>query len=175
MVAALSAAARLGILIKNVADIELAAKINAFVFDKTGTLTSGKLAVSRLAPQEGVTPAELLHIAAAFQVDVIEVIGHTDERPVSGGVSNLDRELPWVMSGGGAVGLLQPADNAGLGLARALAVVKVLSSDPRLHGFQVLPLSGAQLIGTDGRLTRGDGQGDVRERRRIEIRMRKSG
>jgi Cd2+/Zn2+-exporting ATPase len=51
MVAALSAAARLGILIKNVADIELAAKINAFVFDKTGTLTTGKLVVSRLAPQ----------------------------------------------------------------------------------------------------------------------------
>lgn len=67
MVAALSAAARLGILIKNVADIELAAKINAFVFDKTGTLTSGKLAVSRLAPQEGVTPAELLHIAASAE------------------------------------------------------------------------------------------------------------
>src|SRR6185312_11114035 len=44
MVAALSAAARLGILIKNVADIELAAKINAFVFDKTGTLTTGQLA-----------------------------------------------------------------------------------------------------------------------------------
>jgi Cd2+/Zn2+-exporting ATPase len=67
MVAALSAAARLGILIKNVADIELAAKINAFVFDKTGTLTSGKLAVSRLAPQDGVTPAELLHMAASAE------------------------------------------------------------------------------------------------------------
>src|ERR1051326_3127581 len=58
MVAALSAAARLGILIKNVADIELAAKINAFVFDKTGTLTTGQLAVRRLAPLHGVTPAE---------------------------------------------------------------------------------------------------------------------
>jgi Zn2+/Cd2+-exporting ATPase len=67
MVAALSAAARLGILIKNVADIELAAKINAFVFDKTGTLTSGKLAVSRLAPHEGIQPAELLRIAASAE------------------------------------------------------------------------------------------------------------
>ncbi len=67
MVAALSAAARLGILIKNVADIELAAKINAFVFDKTGTLTTGKLAVSRLAPQDGVQPAELLRIAATAE------------------------------------------------------------------------------------------------------------
>ena len=60
MVAALSAAARLGILIKNVADIELAAKINAFIFDKTGTLTTGQLAVSRLAPLGETKPAELL-------------------------------------------------------------------------------------------------------------------
>jgi Cd2+/Zn2+-exporting ATPase len=67
MVAALSAAARLGILIKNVADIELAAKINAFVFDKTGTLTTGELAVSRLAPLNGVTPAELLRITATAE------------------------------------------------------------------------------------------------------------
>src|SRR5499427_7111500 len=67
MVAALSAAARVGILIKNVADIELAAKINAFIFDKTGTLTTGELAVSRLAPLNGVTPAELLRIAATAE------------------------------------------------------------------------------------------------------------
>jgi Zn2+/Cd2+-exporting ATPase len=67
MVAALSAAARLGILIKNVGDIELAARINAFVFDKTGTLTSGKLAVSRLAPLGETAPAELLRIAASAE------------------------------------------------------------------------------------------------------------
>ena len=67
MVAALSAAARLGILIKNVSDIELAAKINAFVFDKTGTLTTGKLAVSRLAPLGEIAPAELLHVAASAE------------------------------------------------------------------------------------------------------------
>ena len=67
MVAALSAAARLGILIKNVADIELAAKINAFIFDKTGTLTTGELAVSRLAPLGDIKPAELLRIAASAE------------------------------------------------------------------------------------------------------------
>src|SRR6266404_3468307 len=67
MVAALSAAARLGILIKNVADIELAARINAFIFDKTGTLTTGELAVSRLAPLDSVSPAELLRIAASAE------------------------------------------------------------------------------------------------------------
>jgi len=67
MVAALSAAARLGILIKNVADIEAAAKINAFVFDKTGTLTTGQLAVSRLAPIGETKPAELLRVAASAE------------------------------------------------------------------------------------------------------------
>jgi Cd2+/Zn2+-exporting ATPase len=67
MVAALSAAARLGILIKNVADIELAARINAFIFDKTGTLTTGRLAVSRLAPMDALKPAELLRLAASAE------------------------------------------------------------------------------------------------------------
>jgi Cd2+/Zn2+-exporting ATPase len=67
MVAALSAAARLGILIKNVGDIEAAARINAFIFDKTGTLTTGNLSVSRLAPVDGTTPAELLRVAASAE------------------------------------------------------------------------------------------------------------
>ena len=40
-IAAVAAAARLGILVKNVSHLELAAKIKAFVFDKTGTLTEG--------------------------------------------------------------------------------------------------------------------------------------
>jgi flagellar motor protein MotB len=116
----------------------------------------------------------LLEIADSYDVDVIEVIGHTDEQPVNGRASNLDRALSSVTSGGSGAGILQWADNAGLGLARALSVVERLSADPRLRSFRILPLSAAQLIGIDGRLTRFDGHGDVRERRRIEIRMRKS-
>jgi Cd2+/Zn2+-exporting ATPase len=67
MVAALSAAARLGILIKNIADLELAARLNAFVFDKTGTLTTGRLSVARLSPVAGTTPSELLQLAASAE------------------------------------------------------------------------------------------------------------
>ena len=67
MVAALSAAARLGILIKNVGDLELSARINSFIFDKTGTLTTGQLFVGRLFPAEGVKPAELLRLAASAE------------------------------------------------------------------------------------------------------------
>jgi Cd2+/Zn2+-exporting ATPase len=57
----------LGILIKNVGDIEAAARINAFVFDKTGTLTTGQLAVSRLSPIGEIKPAELLRLAASAE------------------------------------------------------------------------------------------------------------
>ncbi|HCE43010.1 MAG TPA: hypothetical protein DET40_05645 [Lentisphaeria bacterium] len=67
VVAALAAAARLGILIKNVSYLELAAKVRAVIFDKTGTLTEGTLSVVRLAPAEGIQPADLLQIAASIE------------------------------------------------------------------------------------------------------------
>ena len=50
MVAALSSAARLGVLIKNVSLLEVAGRITAIVFDKTGTLTTGQLYVTKLEP-----------------------------------------------------------------------------------------------------------------------------
>ena len=67
MVAALSAAARLGMLIKNVVDFETAGRMTALVFDKTGTLTTGRLYVTKLTPAAGVDPAELLAEAAAAE------------------------------------------------------------------------------------------------------------
>ncbi|MHC4192570.1 MAG: heavy metal translocating P-type ATPase, partial [Planctomycetota bacterium] len=67
MVAAISASARLGVLIKNVADLEVAGKITAMVFDKTGTVTTGRLYVTKLTPAEEIEPAELLTLAAAAE------------------------------------------------------------------------------------------------------------
>jgi Cd2+/Zn2+-exporting ATPase len=67
MVAAISASARLGILIKNVADLEIAGRMTSMVFDKTGTLTTGRLYVTKLTPADGVEPAELLSVAAAAE------------------------------------------------------------------------------------------------------------
>ncbi|MBW8015295.1 MAG: cation-translocating P-type ATPase [Planctomycetes bacterium] len=67
MVAALSAAARLGILIKNVSLLEIAGKITSVVFDKTGTLTTGQLYVTKIEPAEGVDPADMLSLAASAE------------------------------------------------------------------------------------------------------------
>jgi outer membrane protein OmpA-like peptidoglycan-associated protein len=135
---------------------------------------SAELTPGFAAELRTVVVDRLLEIADSYDVDVIEVIGHTDEQAVNGRGSNLDRALAAVTAGTSGAGVLQWADNAGLGLARALSVVERLSADPRLRNFRILPLSAAQLIGTDGRITRWDVRGDVRERRRIEIRMRKS-
>lgn len=67
MVAALSCAARLGILVKDVSSIESARGITAFVFDKTGTLTTGELSVTRMMPAPGIEGAELLAVAASAE------------------------------------------------------------------------------------------------------------
>jgi Cd2+/Zn2+-exporting ATPase len=67
MVAALSAAARLGILIKNVSLLEIAGRMTAVVFDKTGTLTTGQLYVTKLEPADQVEPAEMLALAASAE------------------------------------------------------------------------------------------------------------
>jgi len=67
MVAALTCAARLGILIKDVGMLQLARELTAFVFDKTGTLTTGELSVTRINAAPDVDGAEILSFAAAAE------------------------------------------------------------------------------------------------------------
>jgi flagellar motor protein MotB len=121
------------------------------------------------------TSRQILEYIKKYDVDVIEVVGHTDERPI--GVrqfSNLDRDLPSVLTNSVGVVSLIPADNAGLGLARAVSVVSVLRQSPLLADYKFIPLSGAQLINTDETLAISGSPEDVQQRRRIEIRLRKS-
>ncbi len=69
IVAAVAAAARLGVFIKDVSHLELAARIRSFVFDKTGTLTDGLLSVVKLVPFGEVSPAEMLKLAASAEAN----------------------------------------------------------------------------------------------------------
>ncbi|QDU04400.1 Cadmium, zinc and cobalt-transporting ATPase [Gimesia chilikensis] len=63
MVAALAAATRKGILIKNAKFLEALTEVDSVIFDKTGTVTLGKLQVLSLATNE-VSESELLAAAA---------------------------------------------------------------------------------------------------------------
>jgi flagellar motor protein MotB len=120
------------------------------------------------------TPEEILKNIKLYDVDVVEVVGHTDEQPLGLRSSNLDRELPSVLTNAAPVATLQPADNAGLGLARAVSVVSVLRQVSALGNYKIIPLSGAQLVNTDETLAVNSQPLDVKQRRRIEIRLRKS-
>jgi Cu+-exporting ATPase len=60
------AAARAGILIKDVESLERAHRVNAVIFDKTGTLTEGRPKVVDLHTLEGEEP-ELIRLAASTQ------------------------------------------------------------------------------------------------------------
>ncbi|MCJ8330075.1 MAG: cation-translocating P-type ATPase [Lentisphaeria bacterium] len=67
MVAALSAAARLGVLVKNVSDLEKLAKVNAIIMDKTGTVTKGELGIQKMAACETISATELITLAASAE------------------------------------------------------------------------------------------------------------
>jgi len=113
MVAALSAAARLGILIKNVSLLEIAGRMTAVVFDKTGTLTTGQLFVTKLEPAEGVEPSEMLRVAASAE--------QMSKHPAAKALVNLAKEAN--------VSLEAPADFKeipGKGVTAAVASAQVM-------------------------------------------------
>lgn len=64
MIAALSAATRRGILIKNSKFIEELTEVDAVVFDKTGTLTEGELSLTECRPAGDTTEEELILTAS---------------------------------------------------------------------------------------------------------------
>ncbi|MBU4527321.1 MAG: heavy metal translocating P-type ATPase [Hoeflea sp.] len=67
LVAGTGAAAKAGILIRDIETLERATDIRAIAFDKTGTLTMGAPEVSWLYPVGGVSDTDLLRLAAALE------------------------------------------------------------------------------------------------------------
>ena len=66
IVAGLSRAAKLGILIKGGKAIEILAQVRSLVIDKTGALTHGQAQLVSVRATEGMTPDELLRIVASL-------------------------------------------------------------------------------------------------------------
>jgi flagellar motor protein MotB len=118
---------------------------------------------------------QVLALIKRYNVDVVEVVGHTDEQPIrSSRASTMDTQAVSAMAGQTSIQNLIPSDNAGLGLARAIAVANALKGTGKLDQVKVLPLSGAQMIMPGDKLTDGSEAGDASSRRRIEIRVRRS-
>ncbi|WP_414529816.1 flagellar motor protein [Nodularia chucula] len=113
-----------------------------------------------------------------YNINVVEIIGHTDGQPNGNVTSNLDINLEKVVAGSLSVGKLQAGSNADLGLMRALSVVRVLrdiqEKESRLRGLSFRAYSAAQLILPNGQFASIARQEDV-TRRRIEIRFTRLG
>lgn len=157
MVAAISASARLGILVKNVADLEIAGKITAMVFDKTGTLTTGQLYVTKLTPADGTEPAELLSLAASAE----QMSKHPAARALQNVVrqANLNLKQPDDFTETPGKGVTAKVDSANVIVGRAtfLQEQNIDTSnieDPALHeeqGFSTLYIAkNSQCIGWIG-------------------------
>lgn len=66
LISGLSRAARLGALVKSGGALEALAKVRVAVLDKTGTLTRGRAELLELRAVEGISPDELLRLAASL-------------------------------------------------------------------------------------------------------------
>lgn len=77
IVAGLSRAAKLGILIKGGKAIETLARVRALVIDKTGTLTIGHARIVEIKTADGMTADELLAIAASLDQASKHIIAQT--------------------------------------------------------------------------------------------------
>lgn len=135
MVAALSCAARLGILIKDVSSIEIARNLNAFVFDKTGTLTTGELSVTQLAPAPGVDGVELVKVAASAE----QMSKHPVARAVTAVArkANVSLSEPTAFEEVSGRGVRATVDGAGVLIGRSTwlreqGVNMDIMNDPRL-------------------------------------------
>ena len=111
-----------------------------------------------------------------YNVNVVEIIGHTDGQPLGRRTSNLDKELEKVANGISPAKALTAGSNTDLGLMRALAVVvelqRLQKEDGRLKqvkGFRAY--SAAQLTLRDGNFAKSNERNADSKRRRIEIRF----
>ncbi|MES1022054.1 flagellar motor protein [Gloeocapsa sp. BRSZ] len=112
-----------------------------------------------------------------YQINVVEIIGHTDGQGNGNATSNLDQNLEKVANASIPVSQLKAGSNADLGLMRALAVVRVLhdlQSKGQLKGLKFRSYSAAQLILPDGNFASVNRKPDA-TRRRIEIRFTRPG
>jgi hypothetical protein len=112
---------------------------------------------------------QILHAKQKYHINTVQVIGHTDEVPLSNLTSTLDKGLIAFIWANAAVG---PGSNTDLAMLRAVAVLKVLRAHPDLTDLKWVPYSAGQvLLPPDDVLSPGQDKGQNPDRRRVVIRL----
>ena len=116
---------------------------------------------------------QILHAKQKYRINTVQVIGHTDEVPLSNLASTLDKGLIAFIWANAAVA---PGSNTDLAMLRAVAVLKVLREHPELTDLKLVPYSAGQLLlPPDDVLSPGQDKGQNPDRRRVVIRLTRSG
>jgi outer membrane protein OmpA-like peptidoglycan-associated protein len=115
-----------------------------------------------------------------YNINTVEIIGHTDGQANGSAISNLDQNLENVANGDVPIQNLKAGSNADLGLMRSLALVRVLryiqTKEHRLQGLKFRAYSAAQLILPSGEFAQPSiAHQEDATRRRIEIRFTRLG
>ena len=118
--------------------------------------------------------AKIAANAKEYQINTIEIIGHTDGQVNGAVISNLDQNLEEVASNQIPFSKLSAGSNVDLGLMRALAVMNLLRTIPSLQNIEFRAYSAAQLVSPQGGLSPINRSSDS-SRRRIEIRFTRLG
>ena len=115
---------------------------------------------------------QILHAKQKYRINTVQVIGHTDEVPLSNLASTLDKGLIAFIWANAAV---VPGSNTDLAMLRAVAVLKVLREHPDLTDLKWVPYSAGQvLLPPDDVLSPGQDKGQNPDRRRVVIRLTRS-
>ncbi|NUQ01360.1 MAG: cation-translocating P-type ATPase [Armatimonadetes bacterium] len=127
ILAAIASAARHGVLVKGGGCFEDIAAVRVVTFDKTGTLTSGRPRLERLIPLNGVSPDELLRLAASAE--------RNSEHPVATAIVEAARQR--------GLELVEPTEFraiTGRGVIAQVGERRVIVGSPQLfcqEGFKV--------------------------------------
>ena len=127
IVAALSAAARNGVLIKGGVYLERLADVRLVAFDKTGTLTSGHLWVTDVTAAGGATARDVLRYAAALEARsehpvARAIVARASEDGIDVALARRFASAPGMGVEGQVDGAQVVVGNEGLMVARGIAI-----------------------------------------------------
>lgn len=147
------------------------------IFEKGTAIPSGGYDQLKQDIKKTVIPDIERKQANNKELDMIEVIGHTDGEPIDSS-GNLDRYISEVANGSKPPLVLSPGSNADLGLMRALVILRIIeelakSGECKCKIVARRAYSAGQLFASNGTSFAPSSEKSDQNRRRFEVKLTK--